>query len=47
LHRNSGLLEFGITASRKSGEPDLRCQTPRWRRRGCGCHPVSVRTVPL
>jgi hypothetical protein len=26
LHRNSGLPEFRITASRKSGEPDLRCQ---------------------
>jgi hypothetical protein len=26
LHRNSGLPEFRITASRKSGESDLRCQ---------------------
>jgi hypothetical protein len=26
LHRNSGVPEFRITASRKSGKPDLRCQ---------------------
>ena len=26
LHRNSGLPDFRIIASRKSGEPELRCQ---------------------
>jgi hypothetical protein len=26
LYRNSGLPEFRVIASRKSGKPDLRCQ---------------------